>query len=124
MKQKIEKIALAVLLTLAVVLSSVAFAFTYRAHTVHWLSVNPGTPGSGKVNTNAAEFTDFTLTNRVGVSTSFLNAAASVVGPRLYTTLGGTNRFAVTNRTLIITNGGVVRTNVFINGLLVDDFSF
>jgi hypothetical protein len=115
--RKIKNLLLAAAVLVAGFVATVQAAEPpFRRHTVHQLTVRPGTNGSRTIGTNVAEFASPTGTNAIVVTT---NQAAGV-GPRLAVRLGTNLYFAVTNRSIIVTNSGTVTTNVFRNGLLVE----
>lgn len=119
---KTNRIALLLLSVVALVAVAAVTEPTGRSYVLRKLQIYPEMRATNDVvsSTNLVEVSDFSRTNRWGIGTNRANAGASVMGPRLYTTLGGTQYNAVTNKTFTITNAGTVQTFIVINGLIVE----
>lgn len=118
---KTKNILLGALLAVALVFGTGAMSLRFRDYYIHHLSVKPGTSSTMAL-TNVFEVATASGTNRFGAVTNSALGGASITGPRLYVTLGGTNYYAMTNGWISGTNvaaGGPVLWRV-INGLVVE----
>ena len=109
-------------LIVCLITSTAAFALNFRDSRLHHLTVKPGSNDARLVTTNVAEFVTQTGTNAFVVTTNLALLGTNSVGPRLALRIGTNIHFAVTNRVTCSTNPitGVLVTNTFRNGLLVE----
>lgn len=121
MKNPLTKILLGAVLVAALFLTTAAMSLKFRDYYLNHLQVKPGTTSSMAL-TNIFEVSTASGTNRSGYTTNTANAGASIVGPRAYETLGGTNYNAVTNGVLWGTNvvGGAATRFQILNGRIVE----